>query len=218
MGVIQRIHEEAHGNVPNEIIDVDPSLVEAFLGRVQDPTAVDSSEKVAIDSAFRAIMFTDLKDSTVMTTHLGDAKALHLLRIHNAMTRNALRNHHGNEIKHTGDGMMSSFVSVSDAVGCAAAIQNAFETHNEANADEALYLRIGISAGEPIEEHGDLFGTAVQLAARLCAHAEPSQILVAQVVRDLCQGKTVSFSDSGEITPNGFDEAVRVYKVEWREE
>lgn len=214
---IQNAHNEAHGMVPHEIIEVDPTIVESFLGRLQDPAPVETSGEVAIEGAFRAIMFTDLQDSTMMTTMFGDTKALHLLHIHNVLTRNALRDHRGNEVKHTGDGIMASFVSVSDAVKCAMEIQEAFDAHNQANPDEALYLRIGLSAGEPIEEHGDLFGTAVILAARLCSHSEPGQILVAQVVRDLCQGKTLPFSDLGEIVFKGFDQAIRVYKVESRE-
>jgi class 3 adenylate cyclase len=122
---------------------------------------------------FRAIMFTDLKDSTLMTTLYGDSKALHLLHIHNPLTRNSLKVHRGREVKHTGDGIMASFDSVPDAVGCAVAIQKAFAAYNKENPEAPLYLRIGLSAGEPIEEHGDLFGKAVQLAARLCGHAEP---------------------------------------------
>jgi class 3 adenylate cyclase len=82
-----------------------------------------------------------------------------------------------------------------------------------------MYLRIGISAGEPVEEHGDLFGNAVQSAARICAHTEPGRILVTQVVRDLTRdqypGKEQSFSDLGEITPKGFDRAIQVYEVQW---
>jgi class 3 adenylate cyclase len=100
-------------------------------------------------------------------------------------------------------------------VECAIAIQKAFATHNQENPEATLCLRIGISAGEPVEEYGDLFGNAVQLAARLCTYAEPSRILVAQVVRDQCQGKELPFSDLGEITPKGFDRAVRVYEVKW---
>ena len=215
---LQKAHNEAHGLVPNEIIEVDPSIVEAFLGRVKDPTPVDSSlgtrAELLIDPAFRAIMFTDLKDSTLMTTMFGDTKALHLLHIHNALTRNALRDHQGREIKHTGDGIMASFASLPDAVECAITIQKAFAAHNQASPDAAMYLRIGISAGEPIEEHGDLFGSAVQLAARICAHAEPGQILVAQVVRDQYPGTGQSFSDLGEITPKGFGQAIHVYEVE----
>ena len=216
---LQKAHNEAHGLVPNEIIEVDPSIVEAFLGRVKDPTPVDSSSgtraELLIDPAFRAIMFTDLKDSTLMTTMFGDTKALHLLHIHNALTRNALRDHQGREVKHTGDGIMASFASVPDAVECAITIQKAFAAHNQASPDAAMYLRIGVSAGEPIEEHGDLFGSAVQLAARICAHAEPGQILVAQVVRDQYPGTGQSFSDLGEITPKGFGRAIQVYEVQW---
>ncbi len=217
--MIQKAHNEAHGLVPNEIIEVDPSIVEAFLGRVKDPTPVDTSPgkgtKFLIDAAFRAIMFTDLKDSTLMTTMFGDTRALHLLHIHNALTRNALRDHHGREVKHTGDGIMASFASIADAVDCAVSIQKAFTAHNQANPTEAMYLRIGISAGEPIEEQGDLFGSAVQLAARICAYAEPGRILVAQVVKDQCSEKENLFSDFGEITPKGFDRSIHVYEIQW---
>ena len=60
-----------------------------------------------------------------------------------------------------------------------------------------------------------MFWNVFQLAARLCAHAEPGQILVAQVVRDLYQGKDLSFKDMGEITPKGFDQTIRVFKTEF---
>lgn len=216
---IERAHNEAHGSVPNEVLEVDPTVVDAFLGRIKDPPPADMSPgkagEIPIDPGFRAIMFTDLKDSTLMTTLYGDAKALHLLHIHNALTRNSLKAHRGREVKHTGDGIMGSFVSVPDAVECAIAIQKAFSAYNKENPEVPLYLRIGLSAGEPIEEHGDLFGKPVQLAARLCAHAEPARILVAQLVRDQCQGKEFPFSNLGEITLKGFDHAVRVYEVNW---
>ncbi len=214
---IERAHDEAHGLVPNEIIQVDPAVVDAFLGRIKDPpaTSPEKSEGTRVDPGFRAIMFTDLKDSTRMTTLYGDAKALHLLHVHNALTRNSLNAHRGREIKHTGDGIMASFVSVPDAVECAIAIQKAFAAYNQEHAEAPLYLRIGMSAGEPIEEHGDLFGKAVQLAARLCAHAEPSRILIDQVVLDQWSGKQLPFADLGEVTPKGFVYAVRVYEVQW---
>jgi class 3 adenylate cyclase len=214
---IERAHDEAHGLVPNEIIEVDPAVVDAFLGRIKDPpaTSPEKSEGTRVDPGFRAIMFTDLKDSTRMTTLYGDAKALHLLHVHNALTRNSLHAHRGREIKHTGDGIMASFASVPDAVECAIAIQKAFAAYNQEHAESPLYLRIGMSAGEPIEEHGDLFGKAVQLAARLCAHAEPAQILIDQVVLDRWSDKQLPFADLGEVTPKGFAYAVRFYEVQW---
>ena len=218
---IEQAHNEAHGSVPNEVLEVDPSVVDAFLGRIKDPPRSDplaaKSAEIAMDAGFRVIMFTDLKDSTRMTTLYGDSKALHLLHIHNALTRNSLKTHRGREVKHTGDGFMASFVSVSDAVQCAVDIQNAFAVYNKKNPETPLILRIGLSAGEPIEEHGDLFGKAVQLAARLCGHAEPAQILVAKVVFDQCEGEKLSFLDLGEVTPKGFDQPVRVYELSWAE-
>ena len=216
---IERAHNEAHGSVPNEVLEVDSAVVDAFLGRIKDPPPMDASPgttgEISIDSGFRAIMFTDLKDSTLMTTLYGDAKALHLLHVHNALTRNSLNTHRGREIKHTGDGIMASFSSVADAVKCAVTIQKAFSAYNKEHQETPLYLRIGLSAGEPIEEHGDLFGKAVQLAARLCAHAEPGRILIDQVVRDQWQGKELLLADLGEVTPKGFDHAIRVYEVQW---
>ena len=218
---IERAHNEAHGSVPNEVIEVDPNVVESFLGRIKDPPPTDTSPakagEISIDPGFRAIMFTDLKDSTLMTTLYGDTKALHLLHIHNALTRNSLKAHRGREVKHTGDGIMASFASVTDSVECAVNIQKAFAAYNQKNIETPLNLRIGLSAGEPIEEHGDLFGKAVQLSARLCALAEPDRILVDQVVLDHWQGKDLPLSDLGEVTPKGFDHAVRVYELKYEE-
>ncbi|MGE5374393.1 MAG: nickel-binding protein [Bacteroidota bacterium] len=212
---IQKAHNEAHGLVPNEIIEVDTGVVEAFLGRVKDPTPVDLSGELPIDSAFRAIMFTDLKDSTLMTTVFGDTRALHLLHVHNAIIRNALREYHGNEVKHTGDGIMTSFANVEDAVNCAITVQRGFADHNRHTPEEDMHVRIGLSAGEPVEEDGDFFGSAVQLAARICAHTEPDHILVAQVVRDECKSHPDDFVNQGEITPKGFTTPICVHEVRW---
>jgi hypothetical protein len=173
---IRRAHHEAHGDVPHEIIEVDPTIVDAFLGRVKDPPPMkraDNSVGVPIDSAFRAVMFTDLEESTAMTIRLGEAKAMHLLHVHNALTRNALRDHGGREVKHLGDGVMASFVSIEQAVDCAIAMQAAFSAYNAAHEDARLHLRIGLTAGEPVEEDHDLFGVSVQLAARIARTLGP---------------------------------------------
>ena len=80
-----------------------------------------------------------------------------------------------------------------------------------------MRLRIGLSAGEPVAENKDLFGATVQLAARLCAGAEPEQVLVPSVVRELCLGKKLPFKDHGERELKGFNHPVRVYEVAWAE-
>ncbi|HEY9377315.1 MAG TPA: nickel-binding protein [Jiangellaceae bacterium] len=213
---IRQAHQEWHGLVPHEIIEVDPTVVEAFLGRVADPTPADPLHlEQAIDAAFRAIMFTDLKDSTLMTSTLGDARALHLLHVSNVLTRSAIRRHQGREIKHTGDGIMASFPSVPDAVTCGVAVQEAVAEHNRQTPNDEVILRIGLHAGEPIEEHGDLFGNAVQLAARLCACAGPYEILVSETIRDMSRGLGLSFEDLGTVDLKGFEKGVRAFSVRW---
>lgn len=214
-GAVQQVHSEAHGQISSQIIEVDPAVATAFLGMIEDPS---KSAQVQANPAFRTIMFTDLRESTTMTADLGDARAMQLLRIHNAMIRNALKAHHGLEVKHTGDGVMASFASVSSAVECAIAIQRDFATYNHNNPAATMHVRIGLSAGEPVAEDQDLFGAAVQLAARICAHSEPDEILAAQVVHDLCLGKRLPFADRGQVILRGFHQSVGLYQVMWRSE
>lgn len=216
---IKHAHNEAHGFVPHEILEVDPSVVEAFLGRVKDPAPVDPRvPESGIDSAFRVIMFTDLKDSTLMTSTLGDARALHLLHVNNVLTRNALRAYRGREIKHTGDGIMASFNITADAIACAVDIQTAVAGHNRRQPEEAIFVRIGLAAGEPIEEYGDFFGHAVQLAARLCALAQPGQILASELIYELSQDTHVAFEALGSVQLKGFEGETNVYSIPWASE
>ena len=78
-------------------------------------------------------------------------------------------------------------------------------------------VRVGLNAGEPIAEDDDLFGTAVNRAARITATAKGGEILVANVVRELAEGKDILFADRGEANLKGFDESVRLYEVRWQE-
>jgi adenylate cyclase len=78
-------------------------------------------------------------------------------------------------------------------------------------------VRIGLNAGEPIAEEKDLFGTAVNMAARIAAEADGGEIMASDVVRQLVAGKGFLFADRGEVELRGFEEAVRLYEVRWRE-
>ena len=74
-------------------------------------------------------------------------------------------------------------------------------------------MRIGISAGEPVDRGQDLYGAVVNLAARICGHAEPGQILVSAAVKELAIGKSFGFVDRGPIALKGFDDPIRLYEV-----
>ncbi len=119
-------------------------------------------------------------------------------------------------VQQRGDGFMASFSSATKALECAIAMQRAFAAHNE-SAEEPIKVRVGMNAGEPIAEDDDLFGTAVNEAARITAAAKGGEILVSNVVRQLVKGKDFLFTDTGERQLKGFDEPVRLYEVRWRE-
>jgi class 3 adenylate cyclase len=184
-----------------------------FLG---DDDSAAASVADAAGQASVTILFTDMEGSTSLTQRLGDAAAQEVVRIHNRIVREALGAHGGTEIKHTGDGLMVSFPSATSGVECAVAIQQALAAYADEHPDSGLRVRVGLNAGEPVAEHGDYFGTAVQLAARICQLAEPGQILVSGVVRDLTAGKRFLFADLGETAPRGFEDAVHLYEVRWR--
>ena len=132
------------------------------------------------------------------------------------MVREALKAHGGSEVKTMGDGFMASFSSATKALECAIAMQRAFAEHNE-SAEEPIMVRVGLNAGEPIAEDEDLFGTAVNLAARIAAKAEGGQILAPIVVRELAAGKQFMFADLGETELRGFEDPVRLYELRWQE-
>jgi len=213
------VHREAHGMVAEKIIEVEPAVAEVFLGGTEtNPAGAVLMPGGAVDErdpGIRTILFTDIVDSTALTQIMGDEAAMDLLDLHNTVVRNALADLGGREVKHTGDGIMASFVSAAAAVKCAAQIQRELSKHEQEQPKRAIRVRIGAAAGEPVEHHDDLFGATVQLAARLCAHASPEQILVSNAIAELCLGKGFSFQDVGEVALKGFDRPVRAHAVAW---
>jgi class 3 adenylate cyclase len=171
-------------------------------------------------SGTTTILFTDLVGHTEMMQQLGDAKGRAVLREHERITRETLTRHGGSEVKTMGDGFMASFPTATSAVECAVTLHRAIAAWS-GNAPGTtspfpLPIRVGLNAGEPIEEGGDLFGTSVIMAARVAAHAGPGDILLPEPVRHLLAGKGFAFIDCGTTALKGFDEPVRLFRVEWR--
>jgi class 3 adenylate cyclase len=166
-------------------------------------------------SAVRTIVFTDVEASTALNERLGDEGARKVLREHERLTREALSEHGGSEVKAMGDGFMAWFPSATRAVECAIALQGAFAAANE-TASDPIRVKVGINAGEPIAEGDDLFGASVIASARIAAVAQGGQILASDVVRQLLAGKGFTFTAQGEHALKGFEEPVRLYEVSWR--
>lgn len=210
------VHREAHGLLAENIIEVDPELADGFLGgggTVNAAGAVLIRGGSAYDTGVRGVLFTDIVGSTGLHEALGDERAMDVLEAHDAIVRGCLASCGGREVKHTGDGIMASFISPASAVRCAREIQLALLRRREEEPGDPLALRIGAAAGEPVERNQDLFGSTVQLAARLCAQAAPGEALVSAGLADLCLGKGLRFEDLGEASLKGFSEPVRLKRV-----
>jgi class 3 adenylate cyclase len=203
--------------------EMEPQLLAAFDEFIGDGEARTATkvlphvERVGDARTLVTVLFTDIESHSEMMTRLGDAKGRALLREHDRIMRELFKAHGGSEIKGTGDGFMTSFVSATRALECAIALQQAFQQYSDAHPEEPIRVRIGLNAGEPIAEGGDLFGSSVTVAARIMSKAAGGEIFVSNVVRELCTGKEFMFADRGESTMRGFEDPVRLYEVRWRE-
>ncbi len=209
---VEAVHQESHGMVASTVLEFDTRTpLNAFMGSMPDHPPGTAYTAPAM----RAIVFTDVCGSVAQTQQLGDEGHMRLLGEHNSIVRDGLATHEGREVKHTGDGIMAAFTSVVAAVTFAVSVQRRLRQRNQ-SADTPFHISIGISAGEPVtDDNDDLFGAAVQLAARLCAAASDGDIAVSVAVRELCMGKSFRFADRGEHRLKGLTEPIRIYGVDW---
>ncbi|MDP9326511.1 MAG: AAA family ATPase, partial [Candidatus Dormibacteraeota bacterium] len=162
------------------------------------------------------LMFTDLVGSTELHQRLGDDVVDDLRRRHLQILADAIDTSRGREVKRLGDGVMAVFNSALDAVGCAVAIQQAVAIEVEGH---TLAVKIGLNAGEVTSEEDDYFGTAVNVAARLCQAAEGGQILSSDLVRGLAGNRRgYRFRSLGGLKLRGLAEPLPGWEVLWREE
>ncbi len=183
--------------------------------RAEAAAAAASQGLVPALPPLRIILFTDMEGSTELFDRLGDEPARALGRGHDAIIRDWLRRCDGVELSYLGDGVMASFASVGAATTCAVGIQRALTEYNAQHPGQAIKVRIGLNAGTPIDEGGQLFGAAVNATARICEHAQPGQILVAAAVRDLATGQELRFVDCGLVALRGFKQRFHLFEVPW---
>jgi len=146
-------------------------------------------------TAHVAVLFADMVDSTWLNERLGDTawNALRTRYLH--IMRDCVASHQGTEVSSQGDGLFARFDLPAGAVTAALAMQKRVDAE-QASSPSSPQLRVGIHAGQVIEDGDDLIGNMVNLAARLTAVAEPGQILVTESVADLA-GEDFSFEDCG---------------------
>ena len=163
------------------------------------------------------VLFTDLVDSTEVASTLTLEAGEALRRAHFSSLRRAIAASAGTEVKSMGDGLMVVFPIASAALSCAVAMQQATDQDNaNANTEQPLKLRVGLSAGEASRDEDDYFGDPVIEAARLCTRASGGQILATGLVRAMAGRRSPhTFSPLGALTLKGLPEPVETLEVGW---
>jgi adenylate cyclase len=167
----------------------------------------------ATRDALVAILVTDLAGFTPLVLRLGDVAAQRVIRTHNRVLRACLASYAGDEIAHTGDGVIATFRSVARALTCAREIQNALRRYNRAHSRARLRVRIGVHAGEPLPEDGRLFGTCVNTAVRICSATAAGHVLVSDLVWRLAAGRSFAFQLRGAVALKGLREPLDLYEL-----
>ena len=162
------------------------------------------------------VMFTDLVASTELRQRLGEDAAELLRAQHDRLLTGRVESNDGRVVKRLGDGVMASFVSCTDALAAAVAIQQAVDLDNRRSGGEALAVRIGISVGDVTFTGDDCFGLAVVEAQRLESAADPGAIWCTDVVAQLARGRGGrSFEPLGALSLKGLAEPVAASAVSW---
>lgn len=171
---IHTMHQMAHGQVPNTIIEVSPQLVEAFLGRIDDPEKPEGAElNVISESAFRTIMMVSLKQETSDQTRMSNQEII-----------SKIRKHKGSIVKQTENCVLSSFASTSDAVHTALDIRNLLSQPRPELHGNRLELKIGLSAGVPVTGTNLFFENTIRQAERMC-RVMRGEVIVSPGVKEL---------------------------------
>jgi adenylate cyclase len=209
----QAMYQAGRATIADHIKSPDSEIpLGAVLDDWNQPRHKDETNK----KEFVAVLFTDIVGSTALTQARGDDAAQLIVRAHDRVVRDALGRHSGREIKHTGDGIMATFPQITDSLEAAQTIQKSCYYENASDPGLGLGICIGINAGEPIHENNDIFGTPVQMAARVLSKAEGWEIAVSTSIKDMSSGKDFEFGKKGDYELKGFDELVPIYLCEWR--
>ncbi len=162
------------------------------------------------------VLFTDIAGFSDLTSSVGDGEALDALKRHNQIVRAQIQDHGGAEIKYQGDGFMVSFPSARRAVLCAIEIQRKIADHNREYPGRPLILRMGLNSGDVLRDERDLFGAAVNLAARIAEKAGGNQILMSELVKELAGPYPgFKFKDRGKHRVKGFPGRYRIFEAVW---
>ncbi len=190
---LQEMHDYAHGAVPTNIIEVDPNLVESFLGRIEDPDKTQNAELDFVnDPPYRILMVTGYTNISLIKSR---SKKKSLQNYNDSIIKQIIH-FNGKLVKNKIDCSFVSFRSISDAVLCAIEIQSQFKEFILKGEYANLKLKIGLSSGEPVTDKEEFFADTIKLAERLCK-VVLGQIIISSEVKELYENENLNIINSG---------------------
>lgn len=180
---VQKLHDEAHGLIPNQIIEVEPSIVASFLGRIEDPSWQDGSGLIN-EPAFRTIMVVNINP---VFQYGNDESISHFSSFLSGFMqyiKDELNKHHGLEVETADSYFMASFDAAGKAVGCASGIRDYIKNYNQSHTSLQIELQTGLSSGIPVSGDEEFFGATVKVAKQMSMIARPGQLLLSPMVHD----------------------------------
>lgn len=209
---VKNMHDHAHGLVPHQILEVENNLVEAFLGRIQDPepdTNIDESGLLILnDPAFRVIMAIEIEESKLIKYRKKYTETEAIKQSFNKIIQKKITQFNGRLVEHVKDGFLISFASVSKAVCCAIEIHSKLRTI-VTQPELEIFARIGLSAGVPVTKNKTFFGETIQQANRLCKTAHGGQIFISYSLTD--------YLSENDLTQINEQKSAKIFNVEEEE-
>ncbi|MEE8345905.1 MAG: adenylate/guanylate cyclase domain-containing protein [Dehalococcoidia bacterium] len=181
------------------------SAIDEFLGE----GAEEAEARTELPEGMAVILFADIVESTALTEQMGDTAFRAKARELDTALRSVIRECAGTPVegKVLGDGVLAVFTSARQAIECALRC-------NAASEPAGLQLHLGIHAGDVIREGDNIYGGAVNIAARIATASAPGEVLVSDTVRGLARTSAgVMFDDRGEHSLKGIEEPQRLFAV-----
>jgi len=206
---------QVHWSFPQTNVDV---LGRSLTVTLEELEKIVQRDRPDLSGAFGAdgtvtIVFTDIVDSTVLTSRLGDHPWRDVLRRHDAVIEDATTSHGGTVVETQGDGSMLAFSSARRAVACAQAIQHEIGRIFDDDSTP-IRVRVGMHTGDALHEGERFYGTTVHFAARVASQALGGEVLVSSVVRELVSGSGVEFTESRDVELKGLDGIHRLFALD----
>jgi AraC-like DNA-binding protein len=186
---VRRMHNDAHGLVPHRIIEVEANVVDAFLGRIEDPKSdffLDGTNQPIINEpAFRIIMYICLNDLLLLKSVFGKNAAFKIINPARDTIQKSIIHHNGREVIKDSRRLVISFTSASNALTCAFDIKDELKKASGFGPEIARKINISISAGTPVTEQNGLFSETVQLAEWLCEIANRQHVVISSEANEV---------------------------------